>query len=683
VDCDWVRSGLVDWHQLRAHVQLADEAWQPEAQKPQEACDGLAEGGGGADASVVLARAADAAAECALGAASVLLLLLVCTSDCGAGGPGGAVAAFEGAWRGALGGPAGLPVYMLGTSSWPVASLLAKWQGAACGPSPAPRPERPEQPGDILCQRQETLGFTSAVQAATDEYLLPLLWSWEERAPTADLALGRFMLTVMQPLTTFMNSGFAESPQMAAGCGGVAAALAALLLLLRLMGPPVTRDPLHGARLLEFGALVVPLQLHELLWATPRALAAVLATSRHLTWRSHRLFWHVPLSEVRWALQRGAAELAAQPVEGGGGAGAESWPTGGLLEALHEDTAARGRVWSAAAASTDVGPLWGQISRWLLSGEPVGGASLGLTYLTMGFGPIDGLWLRGFLGRALDAGLPRLIFVTPDRAWLLVCEELVRERDAAQRILCMRVFTHFARPYDLNNEAKFHLFPILLSLGVDVVWLDIDIFVFKDPTRRLLEQRGQDPANPKDVLVTDHFDEHCLNHGVFTVRASDRSLLWMLEYIKWLQWYPYGHDQNGWDAFLGHSIVEPQLPDNLRSNPAINVSYGILNTELEYVTLTGWAGARHQWRRALLLHFTTTQGITGRAKKQRLMALFNATGRRPGEAEPDRRRLQMATWKVLMRLRTDLPMWKRPCYEGIHSAIGQLLTSGIYEEVLA
>ena len=37
-----------------------------------------------------------------------------------------------------------------------------------------------------------------------------------------------------------------------------------------------------------------------------------------------------------------------------------------------------------------------------------------------------------------------------------------------------------------------------------------------------------------DVVVTDHFDEYCLNHGVFMVRASDRSLLWILEYIRWM-----------------------------------------------------------------------------------------------------------------------------------------------------
>ena len=27
-------------------------------------------------------------------------------------------------------------------------------------------------------------------------------------------------------------------------------------------------------------------------------------------------------------------------------------------------------------------------------------------------------------------------------------------------------------------------------------------------------------------------------------------------HIRWMHWYPFGHDQNGWDAFLRHSIKD-------------------------------------------------------------------------------------------------------------------------------
>jgi len=316
----------------------------------------------------------------------------------------------------------------------------------------------------------------------------------------------------------------------------------------------------------------------------------------------------------------------------------------------------------------------------------------------MAFGLPDGRWLPAFLHRAIDVGLPRVIFITTDVSELLKCETIAKERDAEASLLCVHVFTEFARAYDHNNKAKFYLFPILLSLGMDVAWLDLDVFVIRDPTSQLLAQaygtqpnsgvrpldRQPQSQGPLDVVVTDHFDMYCLNHGVFMVRASDRSLLWLLEYIRWMHWYPFGHDQNGWDAFLGHSIVEPQVPPGLRTDPWRNASYGVLDTHTEYLTLTGWAGADARERRlALLIHFTTTKGISMAGKIGGLLRLFNATARRGGEAAPDARRVQMAVWKALQSMKVAMPRAKGPCYQGIHMALQTALESQLYDRLLA
>eukprot|EP00434_Breviolum_minutum_P044446 symbB.v1.2.039700.t1/scaffold6733.1/size15906/2 len=232
-------------------------------------------------------------------------------------------------------------------------------------------------------------------------------------------------------------------------------------------------------------------------------------------------------------------------------------------------------------------------------------------------------------------------------------------------LLCIRIGHEYIKPLDLHDKAKFYLFPVLLSLGMDIVSLDLD-----DPTARLLDAVHQEQT-PLDIAVMDYFDGTCLNAGVIVVRASDNALLWVLQYIKWMHTYPFGHYQNGLDAFLKHSVVEPQMPEFLT-----NVSYGVLAADLEYVTLAGWPGSVHKQRhRALLLHFSSatstaaslvrinvqreprqnpgTEGLTHMEKQAQLLNLFNATARRTGEKEPDLRRMQMAKWKVLSRLKTS------------------------------
>jgi len=468
--------------------------------------------------------------------------------------------------------------------------------------------------------------FSDAVQRAADEDLLPLLWR-AQPGLAPERSIGVFMSRVLRSLMEFMNSAVVAHPQFAELCVAASAAQNSILMFLRLLGPPVRRDPLHGTRLAALGTALSQLSLRQLVCGRPWPTAAVLAVARHLAWRSHRIFREVPLSEVRRALELGAELLAARTVKRPGNC---------ILEGLRTNIAVRHHLWEVASSSMHLGAIWHQVARWLASGEwtrgtcaPGAACKRGVArrskleasapqsspvYLSMGFGAIEDIWLQSFLNRALDVGIQRLSFVTPDSAWLLTCEKVHHERKAEQ--------------------AKFYLMPIFLTLGVDVAWLDLDIFIFRDPTRRLLEQMYARPGLPRDVIVTDHFDEHCLNHGVFMVRASDRALLWMLQYIQWLHWYPFGHDQNGWDAFLGHSIVEPQLPAALQTDPELNTSYRVLSTELEYVTLTGWAGTEEQRDRALLLHFTTTKGITFQEKKRTLMNLFNATA--PGRARRSR-----------------------------------------------
>ncbi|CAE7204044.1 unnamed protein product [Symbiodinium natans] len=302
---------------------------------------------------------------------------------------------------------------------------------------------------------------------------------------------------------------------------------------------------------------------------------------------------------------------------------------------------------------------------------------------------MDARWVPYFLHRALDLRIPRLVFATPAAQWMALCEDVRQTRQRLSDLLCLWFSSPAARPLDVHDKAKFYLLPIFLSLGLDVISLDLDVFMFQDPTARILET-VYSKALPLDVAATDHFDGTCLNAGVLFVRASDQALLWVLHFIEWLHKYPYGHFQNGLDAFLGHSILEPQLPDSSVLPTAARVSYAVLGTDLEYVTLAGWGGSLEKQRhQALLLHFTPAisaalgSGLAHGEKQVLLLHLFNATARRPGEKEPDARRQQMAKWKVLHRLHTNVPRWRTPCYVGIHPTVTHLVESGLYEELLA
>ena len=48
-----------------------------------------------------------------------------------------------------------------------------------------------------------------------------------------------------------------------------------------------------------------------------------------------------------------------------------------------------------------------------------------------------------------------------------------------------------------------------------------------------------------------------------------------------------------WDAFLAHSIVEPQLPENLRTDPAINVSYGAVPSQTSIALKNAFVCRKH------------------------------------------------------------------------------------------
>lgn len=610
-----------------------------------------------------------ASEECPLGSLTAAILALVCSSDCGTASTREAELV-EVFWRRALQASQlngfgevpsseGAP-WLLGTSAWPVAGLLAKWSSNCTRRSSL----RQHVLASGRCASASLNEFIAELHVAADRTLAVLLPGSGSAALIFDSRLDFYAMAALPALRRLLEAlpKLRSSRQEAwigqqDPCTTEVATKEVLLLFFRLLGPTVHpgTDPLHPARTASLAKILAAVRLQRLLdkgWP----LLAMLAASGLTTWRSHGLY---PSAQVKVSDVAAVVSTAAAQDPG----------ATDVLEAIATQSSLQRNLWQKTSSS-EVSPILRQMANWLLEApEDVPQ----VVFMTMFFGDLgNSTWVARFLDRALVVGLPRLIFVSPDQEYLDDCADVAQvwkdRGDAYSRLLCFRSLSTVVRPYDINNYAKFVLLPLLLALGMSYAWLDVDIFVAQNPTQRLVDL-GQEA----DVLTTDHFDETCLNHGVIYVKASDRTLMWVLSYIRWMHVYPFGHDQNGWDAFLGHSIkFEPLVPPNP------NITLRVLDTGKEFLTLTGWAGEHADLPVALLLHLTRTTPIGVMEKRTRFFELMDSTLASLGSSVDDRHRDLEVLRRTLTPLRAAQPSPKRSCYEGVHVAVEQAVDDGSY-----
>ncbi|CAK9012271.1 Nucleotid_trans domain-containing protein [Durusdinium trenchii] len=86
----------------------------------------------------------------------------------------------------------------------------------------------------------------------------------------------------------------------------------------------------------------------------------------------------------------------------------------------------------------------------------------------------------------------------------------------------------------------------LIHLGIDVIYLDMDTFLLRDPTARF-----QAAAVGWDALFARHGDGDCVNIGVFYLKANGRTAVWMSQFLAWYHDHPFEIDQRGLHIFLG------------------------------------------------------------------------------------------------------------------------------------
>eukprot|EP00403_Amphidinium_massartii_P040900 CAMPEP_0178441030 /NCGR_PEP_ID=MMETSP0689_2-20121128/37219_1 /TAXON_ID=160604 /ORGANISM="Amphidinium massartii, Strain CS-259" /LENGTH=558 /DNA_ID=CAMNT_0020064093 /DNA_START=46 /DNA_END=1719 /DNA_ORIENTATION=- len=84
------------------------------------------------------------------------------------------------------------------------------------------------------------------------------------------------------------------------------------------------------------------------------------------------------------------------------------------------------------------------------------------------------------------------------------------------------------RPESESQVHRFTAVNALLHVGIDVLYLDMDTLLVRDPAEYILKQ-----AEGLDALFARHADADCVNIGVFFIRASDRTALWMSQFMAW------------------------------------------------------------------------------------------------------------------------------------------------------
>ncbi|CAK0875648.1 unnamed protein product, partial [Prorocentrum cordatum] len=122
----------------------------------------------------------------------------------------------------------------------------------------------------------------------------------------------------------------------------------------------------------------------------------------------------------------------------------------------------------------------------------------------------------------------------------------------------------------------------------------MDTFLIRDPTPRILSQ-----AEGFDALFSRHADGDCVNIGVFYLRSTPETAVWLSQFLAWYHDHPFEIDQRGLQVFLRLPSERVQIaypPADL-----VGIRAGVLDDVNEFVIgVSGWHGAHE---RLLILHW--------------------------------------------------------------------------------
>lgn len=185
-------------------------------------------------------------------------------------------------------------------------------------------------------------------------------------------------------------------------------------------------------------------------------------------------------------------------------------------------------------------------------------------------------FIEGWALRLRTLGVRNLVMATLDEEAYALCSE----HHGAQ---CVRG--------SISVLNKYTLLLIALQIGIDVMWLDFDIFLVRDPSDAV-----DRAVEGHDIVIGYDYDSDCICNGFFFLRARPAAHRWLWELMRWLYDHPYEHDQRAISAFLNYTERIAAGPGRLPPVPPWNA----FDPDNEFVNWNSWEG---RYEKLQLVHF--------------------------------------------------------------------------------
>ncbi|CAE8603808.1 unnamed protein product [Polarella glacialis] len=147
-----------------------------------------------------------------------------------------------------------------------------------------------------------------------------------------------------------------------------------------------------------------------------------------------------------------------------------------------------------------------------------------------------------YLARWASLKLPSLWVLAMDAEAVAACKA-----SATQGVSCFELSQRLGIEVSV---AKYLAMAVAVQFGAMAVWLDLDVYLPRDPTASLQAALGEGDGSLSLVLAGS-LTSKSLSPSVIAARGSEACALF-LRYAAWLYEHPYILDHQGWDAILRH-----------------------------------------------------------------------------------------------------------------------------------